>query len=227
MARKGWSSLETPAGWYQVIRGPRPKAVQWPRRQWWSSSSWWQQGGQWPELKSQKPQKPQVQRRWQRGQPTRYESAAAAERHRRVGRQRVSRSSVVGSSTRGSPPSSSGATCGDPSRRMSGFPPTFSKSVGSAGARGGSRTEGDGNCPGSVDQIAEEMMRAPSPQPTQPAATPVQPDPNLAEVQQLRARIAEREEFRKKRAMSLHRTCPGRRSKAWLSFSVRQETDLL
>ena len=66
MPRKGWSSLETPAGWYQVIRGPRPKAVQWPRRQWWSSSSWWQQCGQWPELQSQKPQ-----RRWQRGRPTR------------------------------------------------------------------------------------------------------------------------------------------------------------
>ena len=46
MPRKGWSSLETPAGWYQVIRGPRPKAVQWPRRQWWSSSSWWTAG--WP-----------------------------------------------------------------------------------------------------------------------------------------------------------------------------------
>ena len=67
-----------------------------------------------------------------------------------------------------------------PVARMSGFPPTFSKSAVSAGARGGSRTEGDGSCPGS-----------PSPRPTQPATTAVQPDPNLAEVQQLRARIAD------------------------------------
>ena len=28
MPRKGWSSLEKPAGWYQVIRGPRPKEAQ-------------------------------------------------------------------------------------------------------------------------------------------------------------------------------------------------------
>ena len=27
--------METPAGWYQVLRGPRPKSVQWPRRQPW------------------------------------------------------------------------------------------------------------------------------------------------------------------------------------------------
>ena len=45
MPRKGWSSLETPTGWYQVIRGPRPQAVQWPRQQRRSSSSWWQPGG--------------------------------------------------------------------------------------------------------------------------------------------------------------------------------------
>ena len=31
MPRKGWSTLEVPAGWLQVIRGPRPPAVQWPK----------------------------------------------------------------------------------------------------------------------------------------------------------------------------------------------------
>ena len=30
MPRKGWSALETPNGWFQVIRGPRPLSVRWP-----------------------------------------------------------------------------------------------------------------------------------------------------------------------------------------------------
>ena len=30
MPRKGWSTLEVPDGWLQVIRGPRPPAVRWP-----------------------------------------------------------------------------------------------------------------------------------------------------------------------------------------------------
>ena len=57
-----------------------------------------------------------------------------------------------------------------------------------------------------LTRLREDMMRPSSPRPTQPAATPV-PDPTLAEVHQLRARVAEmeaeREEFRKKRARSL------------------------
>ena len=32
MPRKGWSTLEVPDGWLQVIRGPRPPAVRWPQR---------------------------------------------------------------------------------------------------------------------------------------------------------------------------------------------------
>ena len=28
---KGWSQVEMPNGWVQLIRGPRPKSVQWPR----------------------------------------------------------------------------------------------------------------------------------------------------------------------------------------------------
>ena len=31
MVRKGWSQVEVPNGWVQLIRGPRPKSVQWPR----------------------------------------------------------------------------------------------------------------------------------------------------------------------------------------------------
>ena len=31
MSRKGWSTLEVPDGWLQVIRGPRPPAVRWPK----------------------------------------------------------------------------------------------------------------------------------------------------------------------------------------------------
>ena len=31
MPRKGWSTMEVPSGWLQVIRGPRPRSVQWPR----------------------------------------------------------------------------------------------------------------------------------------------------------------------------------------------------
>ena len=62
MPRKGWSSLETPAGWYQVIRGPRPKLA--PEQQWRPSpSSWWQYGWQ-RDAPKQKTQT--FQRRWQR-----------------------------------------------------------------------------------------------------------------------------------------------------------------
>ena len=31
MVRKGWTHVEVPNGWVQIIRGPRPKSVQWPR----------------------------------------------------------------------------------------------------------------------------------------------------------------------------------------------------
>ena len=31
MVRKGWTQVEVPNGWVQLIRGPRPKSVQWPR----------------------------------------------------------------------------------------------------------------------------------------------------------------------------------------------------
>ena len=31
MVRRGWSHVEIPNGWVQLIRGPRPKSVQWLR----------------------------------------------------------------------------------------------------------------------------------------------------------------------------------------------------
>ena len=30
MVRRGWQSMDVPSGWIQVLRGPRPKSVQWP-----------------------------------------------------------------------------------------------------------------------------------------------------------------------------------------------------
>ena len=30
MPRRGWQALDTPSEWYEVIRGPRPRSVQWP-----------------------------------------------------------------------------------------------------------------------------------------------------------------------------------------------------
>ena len=33
MPRTGWSSLPVPDGWFEVIRGPRPPSVQWPRQE--------------------------------------------------------------------------------------------------------------------------------------------------------------------------------------------------
>ena len=31
MVRKGWSQLDVPTGWVQIVRGPWPKSVTWPR----------------------------------------------------------------------------------------------------------------------------------------------------------------------------------------------------
>ena len=83
-----------------------------------------------------------------------HQGAAVGERHRSFGRQRVSRSPVVGISTPRSPPSSPRAAFGDSSRRVSSFHPTFSQSSDADGAGAGSRTEGFGRRSGAVDQIA-------------------------------------------------------------------------
>ena len=32
MVRRGWTHVEVPSGWVQVLRGPRPPSVQWPAK---------------------------------------------------------------------------------------------------------------------------------------------------------------------------------------------------
>ena len=60
MPRKGWSHLDTPSGWYTVLRGPRPPSERWPVQQWDS----WGPRSQWSTWKAPKTK---FQRRWQRG----------------------------------------------------------------------------------------------------------------------------------------------------------------
>ena len=31
MGRRGWQHVDVPSGWIQVIRGPRPNSVVWPK----------------------------------------------------------------------------------------------------------------------------------------------------------------------------------------------------
>ena len=31
MPRRGWSAMDVPSGWVQILRGPRPRSVRWPR----------------------------------------------------------------------------------------------------------------------------------------------------------------------------------------------------
>ena len=63
-----------------------------------------------------------------------------------------------------------------------------------------------------LTRLREEMVSVPSPGPTQPVATPTPPDPSMAEIHQLRARVAEfeveKEELRKERARSLSVPAP-------------------
>ena len=165
------------------------------------------QGGQWPVLTSQKPQ---VQRRWQHGQGTRgtnpeevlaaaRKGAAVGERHRSFGRQRVSRSLMVGSSTPGSPPSSPRAAFGDSSRRCQAFIQRSRNGLTRMEQERAAEQKELDAAQVRLTRLREEMMRASSPAPTQLAATPVL-DPPLVEAHQLRARVAEmeaeREEFR-------------------------------
>ena len=77
-----------------------------------------------------------------------------------------------------------------------------------------------------------EMSRGANPRPTQPVTTPIPPDSTLAELHQLRARVAEmeveREEFRKKRGRSLSVPSPDMPGASEQSVALFQhpETDL-
>ena len=60
MPRRGWSHLEVPSGWVQVLRGPRPKSVQWPLAKGRNSSDVPQPHGRWRQAQ---PLKERVPRR--------------------------------------------------------------------------------------------------------------------------------------------------------------------
>ena len=47
MPRKGWTALETPNGWFQMIRGPRPPSVRWEK-----APQQEQRGGRWRQPKA-------------------------------------------------------------------------------------------------------------------------------------------------------------------------------
>ena len=55
MVRRGWTQVEVPGGWLQLVRGPRPKSEQWPM-----------QSGRSPSA-AQVPGKPPVKGRWRSG----------------------------------------------------------------------------------------------------------------------------------------------------------------
>ena len=65
--------LPTPSGWYEVVRGPRPQSVQWPRRQ--HSNQW---SGQWPAV-SESWRTP-IRRRWHRNNVLRLNPGAHSSR---------------------------------------------------------------------------------------------------------------------------------------------------
>ena len=152
MPRKGWSAMPTPEGWYQVLRGPRPKSEVWPRRQQWSSS--WSSGGQW-HARAQKEQVP-VQRRWQRGKSRQDpEEAQVAARHRverlesalaAVGRVRICRGTESQHSIEGSSSGCTRASFGCASDGMSRFHPAFPESAPAdgGGTSGGAKGIGCG-----------------------------------------------------------------------------------
>ena len=190
---------ETPAGWYQVIRGPRPKAAP---GQWRSSSSWWH-CGQWPVAKSEKPQ---VQGRWQRGQgprgglnpdedwrvPSKFCGTTILQKH--GGCRLLFRSDRLPSRSKSVKLSSNVSQ--NRLLKMEQERVAEQKELDAALVR--------------LTRLREEMSKVPAPGPTQPASVqPVPPDSTLAELDQLRARVAEMETEREDRCPSLHPTCPG------------------
>ena len=61
MVRRGWSAIAAPAGWYQVIRGPRPPTVDWSTQPKGKGKG----NGRHP----QEPQAAVVRGRWRQGPP--------------------------------------------------------------------------------------------------------------------------------------------------------------
>ena len=60
MVRKGWTQVDVPNGWVQLIRGPRPRAAQWPRAPQFSEKQQRQQPGGQPPRGAKEPQPERV-----------------------------------------------------------------------------------------------------------------------------------------------------------------------
>ena len=210
MPRKGWSVMETPAGWYQVLRGPHPKSEQWPRRQPWvlfvgavactgaavtSSSTSMASCQQWEGSRrsagcSSSP------------------SRAFGERTTGIGRDRIHSGTRSQHSVEGSSSCSKRSLFGCAIDRMSKLSFSVLRNVFDRGTGGGEKRhwmELSRVCPG----CAKRWRKHPDPPPhvgspavTQPAQIPVAV--LSAEVRQLRARLAEveseRDALAKKRA---------------------------
>ena len=135
-----------------------------------------------------------------------HEGVAIGAGHRRSGRQRITRSKVVGCCSPGSRPlpvqvEECQAFIERSRNRLTRLEQervAEQKELDAALVR--------------LTRLREEMVRVPSPGPTQPVVSPPPPDPSTAEILQLRARVAEleveKEELRKKRARSLSVPAP-------------------
>ena len=209
MPRKGWTSVQTPTGWYQVVRGPRPKPAPVMVALWRPVASF--------EVPNSTEVATWAGHTWQQSRrgfgSCSHEGVAIGAGHRRSGRQRITRSKVVGCCSPGSPSRCAGSglcqfkwKCAKLSSnalenrltRLEQERVAEQKELDAALVR--------------LTRLREEMVRVPSPGPTQPVVSPPPPDPSTAEILQLRARVAEleveKEELRKKRARSLSVPAP-------------------
>ena len=160
MVRKGWSAIATPSGWYNVVRGPRPPSVQWPRHQQWGPQ--WSYPVQRPKVRSRR-----VPRRSAGGS----EATLCRESRRCAGgctfadrtigescgncwRRRFRRNSWIASRTEGSPPRASGPSSGSPSRGMPSIHSTFAEEVGASAGGTGQRTAAVGHRSGAHGKIS-------------------------------------------------------------------------
>ena len=136
MPRRGWSALETPASWYQVIRGPRPKSEASTAASSPTMAPW---AVRWHPTKSRR----------NGGQRT-VASGAVAECTGFFGRVRVCSCERLGCSVAASSARSSSTAIGSAIRRVSGFHQAFPKQVVPSGARTHRRTRSSGRGIGTV-----------------------------------------------------------------------------
>ena len=136
-----------------------------------------------------------------------FQGTAIGEGHRCSGGQRFSRTTVADICTRPTRRAVQDRPA-PTSRRMSSFHSMISKPIAPDGAGTAEQKKLDAALV-LLTRLHEEISRAAT-GPTQSAATPVQPDPTLMGLHQLRVRVAEmeaeREEFRKKRKKKF--VCP-------------------